>query len=172
MGFVPARETIRIHTQAPNAVDRTVEILAGGGLVALPTDTVYGLAAHAFLPKAIARLYQAKGRPQRVPLPLLLSIILSHILNFLGFTIQVLNIRLFGNLCSLIYSTFPFLLLDLRSLCLWTLLYIFSICLNVKVIPTHDFSITTVSFSHLLILNLIYSTVILILTASQFPDVY
>lgn len=73
MGFAPARETIRIHTQSPNAVERTGEVLARGGLVALPTDTVYGLAAHAFLPKAIARLYQAKGRPERVPLPLLLA---------------------------------------------------------------------------------------------------
>lgn len=73
MGLVPAIETVRIRTQSPNAVERTAEILARGGLVALPTDTVYGLAAHAFLPKAVARLYQAKGRPEHVPLPLLLA---------------------------------------------------------------------------------------------------
>src|SRR4029077_2368120 len=39
-----------------------------GGLVAFPTETVYGLGADATNPKAIARLYQAKGRPAFNPL--------------------------------------------------------------------------------------------------------
>jgi L-threonylcarbamoyladenylate synthase len=42
--------------------------LAQGGLVAFPTETVYGLGADATNPKAIARLYQAKGRPAFNPL--------------------------------------------------------------------------------------------------------
>jgi L-threonylcarbamoyladenylate synthase len=42
--------------------------LAGGGLVAFPTETVYGLGADATNPAAIARLYQAKGRPAFNPL--------------------------------------------------------------------------------------------------------
>jgi L-threonylcarbamoyladenylate synthase len=42
--------------------------LAGGGLVAFPTETVYGLGADAANPDAIARLYQAKGRPAFNPL--------------------------------------------------------------------------------------------------------
>jgi L-threonylcarbamoyladenylate synthase len=42
--------------------------LAEGGLVAFPTETVYGLAADAANPTAIARLYQAKGRPAFNPL--------------------------------------------------------------------------------------------------------
>ena len=42
--------------------------LAAGGLVAFPTETVYGLGADATNPAAIARLYQAKGRPAFNPL--------------------------------------------------------------------------------------------------------
>ena len=42
--------------------------LAEGGLVAFPTETVYGLGADAANPAAIARLYQAKGRPTFNPL--------------------------------------------------------------------------------------------------------
>jgi L-threonylcarbamoyladenylate synthase len=41
-------------------------------LVAFPTDTVYGLGAHAFQPAAVARLYAVKERPARLPIPLLL----------------------------------------------------------------------------------------------------
>jgi L-threonylcarbamoyladenylate synthase len=43
-------------------------VLARGGLVAFPTETVYGLGADATQPQAIARLYQAKGRPSFNPL--------------------------------------------------------------------------------------------------------
>jgi len=42
--------------------------LAEGGLVAFPTETVYGLGADAANAAAIARLYQAKGRPAFNPL--------------------------------------------------------------------------------------------------------
>ena len=47
---------------------RAVEILRGGGLVALPTETVYGLAARADSDAAVARIYAAKGRPDFNPL--------------------------------------------------------------------------------------------------------
>jgi len=44
------------------AIARATEVLAGGGLVAFPTDTVYGLGADASRPDAVERLYEAKGR--------------------------------------------------------------------------------------------------------------
>jgi L-threonylcarbamoyladenylate synthase len=50
------------------AVAAAARILADGGLVAFPTETVYGLGADATNPQAIARLYQAKGRPAFNPL--------------------------------------------------------------------------------------------------------
>src|ERR1700755_1031249 len=50
------------------AVAAAARCLAEGGLVAFPTETVYGLGADATDPAAIARLYQAKGRPSFNPL--------------------------------------------------------------------------------------------------------
>jgi L-threonylcarbamoyladenylate synthase len=50
------------------AVTAAARALAAGGLVAFPTETVYGLGADATNPAAIARLYQAKGRPAFNPL--------------------------------------------------------------------------------------------------------
>lgn len=49
-------------------VARAAEILRSGGLVALPTETVYGLAARADDEAAIAAIYRAKGRPEFNPL--------------------------------------------------------------------------------------------------------
>ena len=50
------------------AVAAAARALAEGGLVAFPTETVYGLGADATNPAAVARIYQAKGRPAFNPL--------------------------------------------------------------------------------------------------------
>lgn len=47
---------------------RAAAIIRGGGLVAMPTETVYGLAGNALDPASIARIYAAKGRPSHNPL--------------------------------------------------------------------------------------------------------
>ncbi len=52
----------------PAAVALAVQRLRAGGLVGLPTETVYGLAADADQPSAVARIYAAKGRPADHPL--------------------------------------------------------------------------------------------------------
>lgn len=44
------------------------DALRAGGLVAFPTETVYGLGANALMPEAVARIFAAKGRPQDNPL--------------------------------------------------------------------------------------------------------
>ncbi|MCL4395281.1 MAG: L-threonylcarbamoyladenylate synthase [Chloroflexi bacterium] len=49
------------------------DILRTGGLVAYPTDTLYGLGARCWLPEAIAKIFVAKGRAENRPLPLLLA---------------------------------------------------------------------------------------------------
>lgn len=46
---------------------RAVELLRAGGLVAVPTETVYGLAANAFDAKAVMRIFEVKGRPASNP---------------------------------------------------------------------------------------------------------
>ena len=51
-----------------DGIARAAEVLAGGGLVAVPTETVYGLAARADDDAAVARIYEAKGRPGFNPL--------------------------------------------------------------------------------------------------------
>jgi len=51
-----------------NAIDQAVQILRQGGLVAFPTETVYGLGADARRADAVGRIFQAKGRPANNPL--------------------------------------------------------------------------------------------------------
>jgi L-threonylcarbamoyladenylate synthase len=51
-----------------DAVRRAVALLRAGQVVALPTETVYGLGADAFNPEAVARIYEAKDRPSFDPL--------------------------------------------------------------------------------------------------------
>src|SRR3954454_1771548 len=51
-----------------DAIAAAARVLANGGLVAFPTETVYGLGADATNGEAIARLYAAKGRPRFNPL--------------------------------------------------------------------------------------------------------
>lgn len=49
-------------------LDRAIEILRNGGLVGMPTETVYGLAADASQKNAVAKIFAAKGRPSNHPL--------------------------------------------------------------------------------------------------------
>jgi L-threonylcarbamoyladenylate synthase len=52
----------------PVAIAEAARVLLARGLVAIPTETVYGLAALALDPDAVARIYEAKGRPRHHPL--------------------------------------------------------------------------------------------------------
>jgi L-threonylcarbamoyladenylate synthase len=66
----PQAELLSTHTPAlfDAAVRRAAELLGAGQVVVLPTETVYGLAANAWDPAAVARLYEVKGRPARNPI--------------------------------------------------------------------------------------------------------
>ena len=55
-----------LHSSA--VIDEAVQTLRNGGLVAIPTETVYGLAADAKNPDAIKKIFAAKGRPSNHPL--------------------------------------------------------------------------------------------------------
>lgn len=61
---------VRTEAQHPDpaVIDEAARVLAAGGLVAFPTETVYGLGADALNPQAVARIFQAKGRPADNPL--------------------------------------------------------------------------------------------------------
>jgi tRNA threonylcarbamoyl adenosine modification protein (Sua5/YciO/YrdC/YwlC family) len=54
------------------ALDAAVHTVQRGGLVVLPTDTVYGIGADAFTPEAVAALLAAKGRGRQMPPPVLM----------------------------------------------------------------------------------------------------
>ena len=61
-------QTTRIAPASPGAIEEASAVLAAGGLVAFPTETVYGLGADATNDAAVARLYAAKERPSFNPL--------------------------------------------------------------------------------------------------------
>lgn len=53
---------------AEDGLDEAVSLIKNGELVVFPTETVYGLGANAFDPVAVAKIFEAKGRPQDNPL--------------------------------------------------------------------------------------------------------
>jgi L-threonylcarbamoyladenylate synthase len=66
-------ETKIVRPDDPAWLAIVVGTLRGGGLVAFPTDTVYGVGAGAFEGRAIQRIFAAKGRQEDNPIPVLLA---------------------------------------------------------------------------------------------------
>ena len=65
--------TLLLSATQPDTVPIYAEIIQKGGLVALPTETVYGLGANGLDPQAVSKIFLAKGRPQDNPLILHVS---------------------------------------------------------------------------------------------------
>jgi L-threonylcarbamoyladenylate synthase len=63
----------KVLSAGKEAIGTAARILAEGGLVAFPTDTVYGVGAHVFQPDAVERIYVAKIRPRDKAIPILLA---------------------------------------------------------------------------------------------------
>ena len=61
-------EKLRLENNYNENISRAADILKSGGIVAIPTETVYGLAASAYDENAIKKVFVAKGRPQDNPL--------------------------------------------------------------------------------------------------------
>ncbi|MCR4405446.1 MAG: L-threonylcarbamoyladenylate synthase [Anaerolineae bacterium] len=66
-------ETRILSADDPAALSVALDILRQGGVIAFPTDTVYGVGAHAFQPEAVESLYVVKGRPAEKAIPLLIA---------------------------------------------------------------------------------------------------
>jgi L-threonylcarbamoyladenylate synthase len=62
-----------LSANSPQALSHALEILRDGGLVAFPTDTVYGVGALVFDEKAVQSIYAAKERPVEKAIPVLLG---------------------------------------------------------------------------------------------------
>jgi L-threonylcarbamoyladenylate synthase len=63
----------KLSSSIRQQVEQAISILKQGGIVAFPTDTVYGLGACISIAQAVERVYQVKGRPRSMALPLLLA---------------------------------------------------------------------------------------------------
>ncbi len=68
MTSVPARRQTRLLAASPAGINEAAALLRAGGLVAFPTETVYGLGAHALDPRAVRGIFEAKQRPSDDPL--------------------------------------------------------------------------------------------------------
>ena len=61
-------KTLFLNENKNEDIDKAAEVLKNGGVVAIPTETVYGLAADALNPSAVEKIFFAKGRPSDNPL--------------------------------------------------------------------------------------------------------
>ena len=61
-------KTLFLDAKAPETPEIAADIIRKGGLVAIPTETVYGLGANGLDEKAVLKIFEAKGRPQDNPL--------------------------------------------------------------------------------------------------------
>lgn len=66
---------IRINPQKPNKkdIDHAIDVMADGGIVLYPTDTIYGLGTNIFNDDALNRLYALKGRSKEKPISICVS---------------------------------------------------------------------------------------------------
>ena len=62
-----------VDAGSPHVIQQALKILQAGGLVAFPTDTVYGVGALAFDGKAVESIYTAKDRPIEKAIPILIG---------------------------------------------------------------------------------------------------
>ena len=66
-------DTILLATNDPRAIPTAARIISEGGLIAFPTDTIYGVAGDPFNPNSLKKIYQAKERPDEKALPVLIG---------------------------------------------------------------------------------------------------
>jgi L-threonylcarbamoyladenylate synthase len=66
-------ETVILNTDDPQAIPTAVKVIENQGLIAFPTDTLYGVAGDPFSPTAIQKIYEAKERPEEKALPVLIG---------------------------------------------------------------------------------------------------
>ncbi len=66
-------KTLIVSANSPEAIQRAMDVFSKGGLVAFPTDTVYGVGALAFDGPAVESIYRAKDRPIEKAIPVLIA---------------------------------------------------------------------------------------------------
>jgi L-threonylcarbamoyladenylate synthase len=63
----------QLSARTQEQIKKGIKIIQNGGVIAFPTDTVYGLGAGAYIESAVERIFQVKQRPPEMALPLLLA---------------------------------------------------------------------------------------------------
>jgi L-threonylcarbamoyladenylate synthase len=71
-----------VHPE-PAVIGEAADIVRAGGLVGMPTDTLYGIAADPFNPKAVERVFEAKSRSDRQPIALVAADV-QQVIDFAG----------------------------------------------------------------------------------------
>ncbi len=66
-------KTEQLSLDHPEAFNRAAEVIQAGGVIAFPTDTVYGIGVSAFNKDAIEKIYQVKERSQLKAIPILVG---------------------------------------------------------------------------------------------------
>jgi L-threonylcarbamoyladenylate synthase len=72
-GFLPAMKTTILQANLEGSVAHAVDVLKEGGVVAFPTDTVYGLGALAYNTESLKRIYNIKGREHNKAIAILIA---------------------------------------------------------------------------------------------------
>lgn len=83
--------TVDRWNPSPHLIAKAARVIQAGGLVAFPTETVYGLGADALNPEAVSKIFTAKGRPQDNPLILHVYNI-AHAYQFVEFNDAAMNL--------------------------------------------------------------------------------
>jgi L-threonylcarbamoyladenylate synthase len=65
--------SVELPKKVQQQVEKGIEIIRKGGVIAFPTDTVYGLGAGVYIESAIQRIFEVKRRPPEMALPILLA---------------------------------------------------------------------------------------------------
>ena len=102
MAFAKNTEYIKITPEnLENSAERAAEILQSGGLVAIPTETVYGLAGNALDGNIVKKIYTAKGRPSDNPLIVHVNNLLTKVYQVKLYSLQ--NVKTFIFYVSQLY---------------------------------------------------------------------
>lgn len=101
-----------LSVDRPEALDQAFKVLAAGGMVVFPTDTVYGLGVSVFNRSAIDRIYETKDRDQTKAIPILLADInqLPLVAGEMGSAAQKIGLRFWPGALTMVIpknSTLP-----------------------------------------------------------------
>lgn len=104
-----------LSTQLDAGLASAQAALSAGGCIVMPTDTVYGIAADAFNPDAIARLLAAKGRGRDMPVPVLIAdaAVMAALARDIPIAAHALAEKYWPGALSLVLKVQPSLAMDL-----------------------------------------------------------